>query len=183
MAAGMKRRWFQFSLRTLLIAMTALALWLGLYVKSFRDRRLAIAAVQELNGSLSLRPTEPTWLQSFVSDEKFFWNPVAVRFNENYPIGDDELRSTIPHLLTFDELYYLNLYKSRVTDAGLAHILRLADRLQVLDVRNTAISDKAVAYIQQLPKLRLLRLSGSRITTEGVNEIRKSLPNCKFDDQ
>jgi hypothetical protein len=182
MTTSTKRRWFSFSLRTLLIAMTVLAIWLGLYVKSFRDRRAAIAAVHELEGWLSLKPIEPTWLQSFVSDEKYFWNPVAVRFNPAHPVSDDELRSMTRHMLTFTDMTYLNLNKSNITDAGLAHILPLADRLYSLDIRDTAITDDGIPYLLQLRKLIVLRLgSRSRITAEGFNEIRRSLPNCNID--
>jgi hypothetical protein len=181
MTSSTKWRWFRFSLRTLLITMTVLAIWLGLYVKSFRERRAAVAAVDQLEGWLSIKTIVPTWLQSFVSDEKYFWRPVAVRFNPAHPISDDQLRSMTPHMLKFADLTYLNLYRSHVTDAGLANILSFADRLYSLDIRDTAITDDGIAYLQQLPKLIVLRISGSKITTEGVNKIRSSMPNCNVD--
>ena len=176
-----KKRWFSFSLKTLLVLMTALAIGLGLYVESFRGRRAAIAAIDGLNGSISYKENGPSWLRKFISDEKFFWNPVAVRFSPNDPVTDDELQSVINHLMKFNDMTYLNLDRSQITDAGLAQLLPLADKLESLDIRGTRVSDDGIAHLQRLSRLTLLRLKDSAISTAGIEKIRKSLPSCKLE--
>src|SRR6187397_2447827 len=67
MAPSPKRRWFQFSLRTLLIVITAGSLWLGWKMYTWRrqqaEQRKAVAAVKELGGTASV---------SYSSYELFF---------------------------------------------------------------------------------------------------------------
>jgi len=146
-----------------------------------RDHRAAITAVEDSRAGISLKQGGPEWLRRFVSDEKHFWIPVAVRFNSAHPITDAELRSLMPHLLEFEELNYINLYRSNVTDAGIAELMSLSPKLESLDVRSTSVSDKSVPVLKQFSQLTLLRVQGSAITEQGRNEIRQSLPNCKFD--
>ena len=154
---------------------------LGLYVKSFRDRRAAIAAVEGLNGFISYKQGGPNWLRKFVSDEKFFWKPVAVRFSPSHPVTDAEVQSVMSHLMRLDEMTYLNFDRSQITDACLAQLLPLANKLETLDIRGTRVSDNGIADLQRLSRLTLLRLKDSAISADGVEKIRKSLPNCKLE--
>ena len=176
-----KRHWTRISLRGLFILMTVSAISVGLFIKEMRDHRAAITAVEDSRAGISLKQGGPEWLRRFVSDEKHFWIPVAVRFNSAHPITDAELRSLMPHLLEFEELNYINLYRSNVTDAGIAELMSLSPKLESLDVRSTSVSDKSVPVLKQFSQLTLLRVQGSAITEQGRNEIRQSLPNCKFD--
>lgn len=174
-------RWARISLRGMFILMTVTAISVGLFIKEMRDHRAAIAAVEDSRAGISFKQGGPEWLRRFVSDEKYFWRPVAVRFNDAQPITDAELRSLMPHLLEFDELNYINLYRSNVTDAGVAELLPLSPKLEAIDIRSTSVSDSSVPVLKQFPQLTLLRVHGSAITDQGRNEIRKALPNCKFD--
>ena len=175
-------RWTRISLRGLFVLMTVTAISVGLLIKEMRDHHAAIIAVNDSHGAISTLPLNgPNWLQQFVGDVRYFWRPVAVRFNSAHPITDAELRSLMPHLLEFDELNYINLYRSNVTDAGITELLPLSPKLESLDVRSTSVSDKSVPVLKQFPQLTLLRVQGSAITEQGRNEIRQSLPNCKFD--
>lgn len=174
------RHWTRISLRGLFILMTVTAISVGLFIKDVRDHRAAIAAVEDSRAGISFKQGGPEWLRRFVSDEKHFWIPVAVRFNSAHPITDAELRSLMPHLLEFDELNYINLYRSNVTDAGVAELLPLSPKLESLDVRSTSVSDKSVPVLKQFPQLTLLRVQGSALSDQGRDEIRNALPNCKF---
>jgi hypothetical protein len=175
-------RWARISLRGLFVLMTVAAISVGLFIKDIRDHRAAIAAVEGSHaGIATLKPSGPDWLRRFVGDDRYFWKPVAVRFSSAHPITDAELRSLMPHLLEFDELDYINLYRSNVTDAGIIELLPLSPKLEAIDVRSTSVSDKSVSVLTQFPRLTLLRVQGSAITDHGRDEIRKALPNCKFD--
>ena len=45
-----RRRWFQFSLRTLMVLVTVLCVWLGLVSERARKQREAVAAIEALGG-------------------------------------------------------------------------------------------------------------------------------------
>ena len=48
-----KRRWFKFSLRTLLVVMTALCVWLGFKVNAARRQKEAVTAIFKAGGTVS----------------------------------------------------------------------------------------------------------------------------------
>ena len=174
-------RWARISLRGLFILMTVVAISVGLFIKSIRDHRAAIAAVEDSHAAISFKYGSPNWLRQFVGDERYFWNPAAVRFSSAHPLTDAELRSLIPHLLKFDDLTYVNLYRSNVTDGGIKELVPLSHKLEAIDIRSTSVSDSSVTVLKQFPRLTLLRVQGSALSDQGRDEIRKALPNCKFD--
>lgn len=47
-----RRRWFQYSLRSFLVVVTALAVWLGVVVNRAREQREAVKAIEALGGSV-----------------------------------------------------------------------------------------------------------------------------------
>ena len=51
MTSRFKRRWFQFRLRTVLLLMLAVALWLG-YEVNWASRQRHVVAIEELGGSV-----------------------------------------------------------------------------------------------------------------------------------
>ncbi|MGE3806601.1 MAG: hypothetical protein AB7K24_18190 [Gemmataceae bacterium] len=85
----------------------------------------------------------------------------------------------------------LDLSGTRVTDAGLRHMLGPDGlvRLEELHLANTDISDAGLAALKGLPQLRMLDLgnsvtvqgtvvAGVRVTAEGVANFRKARPHC-----
>ena len=46
------RRWYQFSLRTLLLVMTVFAVWLGIKIHQARQQKQAVAAIEKLGGTV-----------------------------------------------------------------------------------------------------------------------------------
>jgi hypothetical protein len=74
------RRWLRFSLRSLLILMTAMAVWLGFTMKRLRDQEQAVARIQELGGTVTYhyqldengnwisdaQPPGPRWLRAIL---------------------------------------------------------------------------------------------------------------------
>ena len=122
-----RRRWFQFSLRTLFVLVTLFCIWLALTVNAARKQREAVAAIEALGGRVfyeyewsfpSPEPSGPKWLRELVGEEYFF------------TIIDVDLRST------------------KVTDAGLEHLKGLKSLVQ-LDLNSTKVTDEGVEKLQK----------------------------------
>ena len=65
----------------------------------------------------------------------------------------------------------LNLYGTKITDAGLAHLTGLSD-LQTLNLNDTAIGDAGLESLRGLPRLRELSLFHTRITDAGLAHLK-----------
>jgi serine/threonine protein kinase len=65
----------------------------------------------------------------------------------------------------------------RLTSAGLKHLTGLRN-LSTLDMRRTPIDDSAVSHVKQLRSLRFLSLQATKVTSTGVAELHKALPEC-----
>ncbi|HUY90495.1 MAG TPA: hypothetical protein VMV10_17290 [Pirellulales bacterium] len=147
-----RRRWLQFSLRTFLVLLTALAVWLGVASHRMREQREAVKAIETLGGTVAYdwqyerltdevvfdrlpgkHPGAPAWLRRLVGDD-FFQEVVGVAFfrapSGKSEFQDEEIRRWIPHL-------------------------------------------------QKFPKLRVLLIDGS-CSDEAMNELTKALPGCNF---
>ena len=177
-----RRPWRQFSLRTLLLGMTILAILLGAFaVRLERARRqaAAVAAVQRLDGracyDFQCKPAAGYGLE-FVRDAKspvppwlldrlgvdFFHNVVHVSLGQ-CRIGDEDIRK----LPDFPSLVGLNLWRNRLGDASAPHIARYR-YLRWLNVQDTQIGDEGIAEFAKLQSLEKLNLDGTRLTDAGL---------------
>jgi hypothetical protein len=98
------RRWFQYSLRSFLILLTALAVWLGVVVNRAREQREAVKAIdaeggwvrydweEDPFGSEDQKPPEPAWLLRLFGKD-FFRNVESVGF-----LTTSDFRRLVPHL-------------------------------------------------------------------------------------
>ena len=68
----------------------------------------------------------------------------------------------------------ISLNGTRVTDAGVKHLEGL-NSITWLDLSNTGITDEALRSIQRLPNLDVLKLSGTKVTKEGVARLKSKL--------
>jgi hypothetical protein len=180
-ASPRKRRWIRFSLKTLLILMTVLAVWLGLYVKSLRDRKAAVLDIKRLNGVFGVRFSEPEWLRHLVGDEEYFYDPVGVHFNSGDRPTDDDLAAVMKHLQRFRQLRHLTLAGTGITDASLSHLCALKNKLEMLDLSETKISDAGLPHLRCLTALKTLRLQNTATSLQGMATLQQALPNCTID--
>jgi hypothetical protein len=202
-----KRRRFQFSLRTLLILTTALAVgsgWLGRKIDRKRKEREAIAGIEVAGGSVwydyqqgpVAEPSGPGWLRGVLGDN-FFSEVVKAHLVGN-SIGDAGLANVkgLPHLRALElsgayvneaglanlkdltELELLDLSTTNVSNAELANIKDLP-RLESLDLSSTNVTDAGLLTLTGLSQLRVLKLSYTKVTDAGFNEFRRALPNCQ----
>ena len=112
---------------------------------------------------------------------------VSVNFG-NSKITDAGLRE----LAKLQNLKGLSLEDTKITDAGLKNVARL-ENLQDLWLHNTSITDvglKEVAKMKQLKSVSMFTGGGApwtygaetraTFTRAGMAELRKALPNCRF---
>jgi hypothetical protein len=170
------RRWFSFSLRTLLIFVTLAGCglgWLGFKIQEGRRQQAAVEAIEKLGcdvgydyqfdsqGGSVFNPTlpGPAWLHSLLGDD-FFRNVDSVckwgyssLGRQDSPFRDADLEF-VKGLKTLKVLVLLG---TQVTDAGLANLNGLT-RLEELDLSDTQVTDAGVAKLQQaLPNCRINR--------------------------
>ena len=78
-----------------------------------------------------------------------------------------------------DRLQRLSLHRAKRVDDGIAEWLGPADRLEVLDLSETALGDAGLTRLATIKSLRQVFLRGSRVTAEGVAAFRTALPQCQ----
>src|SRR5438477_7806102 len=128
MNARPKRRWYQFSLRMLLAALTIACVgfgWLGMKVRAKQRERAAAKAISELGGhvmydyqwdSIRKRPTPigPEWLRKWLGND-FFADVKSVNLNMAKPTDADLRR--LREFPGLESLSLMSLFGSPVTDA------------------------------------------------------------------
>jgi hypothetical protein len=185
-------RWRRFSLRTFLLVVTALCIWLGVKVNQARRQKEAVEALLESGANVrymhqrdDTNPTEfdsskdlgvPAWLRKLGGDD-FFQTVALVQLAEMVTDQDLAHLAALPHLecLHFSQESYQEI---SVTDAGLCHLPR-PDRLIVLAAPNTLIGDDFLKRLAGATALETLHLSGTRITNEGLRSLPR-LPKLKY---
>lgn len=179
------RRWGQFGLRGVLIAVAILAIVFGWYTTKVTRQKRAVAAIRQLGGSVQYDFDEsafgsegldgsarvsPFWLRQLLGDD-FFGNVIAVRI-ESKDMTDANL-ACLKDLIHLRSLY---LQSPQITGAGLAHLNEL-DELEVL-VIGCPITEDSVEPLKSLHKLRRLSLAGERFSTKGMEQLTTAMPNC-----
>lgn len=196
------RRLTSFSLRTALIAMTVLAIWLGMHMRSIWQQRAAIEAIQRRGGSvryahegIGRESTVPRWLLEAAGPDHFH-SVVSVQIegtahrSEHY---DEVYRhlTGLPKLkrlwvgdwqLTNRELKYIGQLSSlqslaireayEVTDEGVVHLANL-EQLEHLSMTHCQLTDESLRRLRRLPKLEELWLPGNRFTDDGLEHVQK----------
>lgn len=196
-----RRRWLQFSLRTLFVVMTIVAVWLGMIMHKARKLRQSVDAITAAGGAvyfhhqmeqqkLDATPPGPAWLRRLVGDEPFV-TPFYVELRG--PDVTDEfiaehLRSmtsleevdiespnvtdaALAHLRSMRHLHRLFLDCPRLTDAALPHVASLRE-LYRLSLNCPRLTDASLSHIATLPKLGGLELNSPHLTASGLDQLQ-----------
>ena len=180
MDAKPKRRWYQFSLKTLILAMVVCGCLLAPVAyehQKARNQHAAVAALERLGGYLGFdSTTQPrsAWMRLLLGDDKFD-HLVAVDFAPGARITDAELI----HLRSFAYLRVVELDGMPVTDASLVE-LGGKSLLVELSLKHTQVTDAGLDHLTGLTKLELLWLEESSVTDAGVQNLQRALPNVQI---
>ena len=172
-----QRRWYQYSLRTLLLFVLLVSIgmsWLGVKLHRAREQKEAVEAIRKAGGEVSYdyqsdyasaEPRVPKWARALLGDGFFF--DVLQAGASGTKFGDDEA----VYLRRLTNLEWLSLRATRITDAGLEHLEGLA-RLEELYLSRTNITDAGLEHLKRLTNLTWLNLSDTQVTDAGLEHLK-----------
>ncbi len=192
--ASLLFRWrFQFSIRSLLVLVVAVALpfsWLGLEMKKAREQCDAVAAIRRLGGKAihdyefdvtasddgdllvllaQMNPPAPLWLRTLAGNDFFTTvDDVTLR------VVHGGMRALSPEEL-HDLLGLLDgkpVHRARIrfTDAGLEYV-RCLKQVHKFDLSGTQVTNERLELVRGLSELQELNLSGTRVTDAGSEHV------------
>jgi internalin A len=182
-----KRRWDQYSLRTLMIVVTLFAIacsWFAVKMGQARRQREAVEALSKLKGSPIIcnlsydyqqdspnaKAPGPAWLRNLLGID-FFCNVSTVWFTGKITDADLVHFKDFPKLrvLCFNEI--MKFDNPQVTDEGLKIVQGLT-QLEALGLCNTRITDAGMERIGKLVHLKVLGLQNVGITDIGLKHVK-----------
>jgi hypothetical protein len=182
-----KRRWYQYSLRTLMILVTLFAVacsWFAVKLGQAKRQREAVEALiklgafvgydSELNsdGFMLIRGVKtpgPEWLRKVLGDD-FFKTVTYVNLT-----GSDVTTDMRGILVAHGSISHPSL---EVTKAGLEQ-LEVLKQLRTLRLSKTQITDAELEHLIELKQLRVLFLDETNITDTGL-KILKGLKQLQY---
>jgi hypothetical protein len=163
------RRWFQFSLRMLLVFVTISAIpcsWLAVKLREMKREEAAAAAFEKAGWYIEWDESAqgPAWLRTLLG-EHFFAHVISVDL-----FGSELMDSTLEPLDAMDRLQELKLWAPNVSDAGLEHLQRLHE-IKYLRLHDTAVTDVGLEKIAGLRELETLELCNTQVTDAGLGKL------------
>jgi hypothetical protein len=173
------RRWYQFSLRSLLVFTLIFAVtvgWLGSKIGQKRCERQAVEAILKAGGQVWFdresrrdRPTIPNeasgprWIRWALGDNFFSEvRQVGLCFDDDETLAQLEALRDIEFLTVADG--------GKITSAGVAHINALP-HLRSLKLTATSVTDQWLDHLKGLPNLRILILDRTNIDDKSIGRI------------
>jgi len=206
-----RRRWFQFGLRSLLIATLVLCLGLGFYVNARRksqEQWEAVRAIWKENGDLGvmgpkygvitdpiLIPDVPKWQISlgidlppftvFAGSDSRRVMPQLKKLPqlEGAMLFDNDIdNSDLEAFAKFSKLKYLWTASGEITDEGLLHFAKHTN-FQEAHIRGAQLTDRSLAMISGLPNLKMLTWKSNQATDAGLLPLRGNRHLLELDFQ
>ena len=185
-------RGLRFSLRSLLLLVTAFSVWLGVEVDRAHRQATAVKVVRSLGGqtycdfqfsgtntffvegeqvklprfNLEAQPTSWTLARRYLGDSLF---DRVTHLYVGVPNADDRMMASVSDLRYLRDLSL----SGQITDENFRAIGRLAG-LKALRLRGTRISGAAGARIARLPRLSLLDMRDAYLNNDGWRELSRA---------
>jgi hypothetical protein len=184
-----KRRWYQFSLLSLLVLMTVVAAGMGILVyqlRRYEERQAARARVVEIVNaydgyvvedqefSFGKKGLKGDLLKTFLNDLQW-WDELRSLHLEQFGVTDQNMMQ----LGKLRSLEGLNLKDTQITDEGLRELTGLTN-LTWINIENCPVTNTGLKHLSNLSKLEYLEIEGTQITPAGKKWIKKILPNLKI---
>ncbi len=190
-APARKLRWYQYSLRSLLLFLLLVSLgmsWVAVRMKRARRQEGAVEEIEKFGGWArydyevqqsnrplpSAGPPGPAWLRNLLG-EHFFATVVDVHL-----AGTQITDASLERLKRLTQLQTLDLWETKITDAGLEHLEGLT-QLQVLDLWRAHVTDAGLKHLKGLTQLQTLGLCETKVTYEGVKGLQQAMPKCRIE--
>ena len=129
------------------------------------------------------------WVRECGSEGYVFWEPWGgAQGVITVPRGKELRLNVTPQastdlsplgVLQPEDLQYLQLSSTRVTNAGLSHLRGLTG-LRVLWLYDTQVSDAGLVHLRGLTGLRVLNLRSTMVSRGGVDALQGALPQCEM---
>lgn len=172
------KRTLQLSIRSLLILVGCLCIWLGIEANAARTQREMVKAIKDAGGMVFYdwqlnddrsesgreHPPGTAWLRRWLGDE-YFQSVAAVDFGAAW-IRDEDF----PPIERLGSIRHLWLGETRVTDA-IAPRIRRQHELKSLDLTRTALADSGMRELANLRKLTFLSIAKTEVTDAGMREL------------
>jgi hypothetical protein len=172
-----KLRWFQFSLRTLLVFVTLIGIacsWVGIRIQKVKRQEEAVQKLwsleinarfasefgDPLERRLNPEPAGPQWLR-YALGEHFF---DTVNFIDAPDIRNDD---DLPFMKELTDVKYLVLTRAHITQERLKYIQALPN-LQSLFLNGSTITDQGLCYLRNVKRLKILDLGETQVTDAGL---------------
>lgn len=189
-AIQMLRGRLRFSIRTLLLLLTAFSVWLGLNVRSAREQEKAVRQIREYGGWVrydfqfsqggyayeNFDPNAKTWVPNWLLEQvgiDFFHSVVEVNLVFSEDSGEREENgnfsdAVVANISKLGNLRNLLVTETQVTDGSMRHLaeLKRLERLQMWAVRE--VSDSGVQYLASLKHLQDVDLNFSKISDDSL---------------
>ncbi len=183
-----KLRWYQYSLRSLMIFVAVVCFvmgWLGWYLRPRLAFTRAAAPIWQLDGSVYGNPNLGVkgirgvyfWENLSNADPMTLIEHLEALPNlERLDLSDTQ-DARLEHLKRLTELKTLVLHGTQVTDAGLVHLKGLT-KLEELILWHTGVTDAGLIHLKGLTNLEYLQLGCTQVSDDGVKQLRQALPDC-----
>jgi hypothetical protein len=168
-------RWFRFSLRTLLLLLTVVGIWLGYTVNAARRQRAAVNTLQgsgvtimydymetaARTWSTSGKPSGPDWLRNALGLDYFHY-PVYASVRSRVENTND----IVAALYALPGLKTLMLAGDSINDETIGELGPL-DRLEELHITAAHVTDRGLKQLLKFPRLQWLIFNDVPITDAG----------------
>ena len=191
-------RWIRFSLRGVLIATAALALWLGQIVSRVQNQKLVVSHVQEIGGTVWFETDQPRFVEHWLNpdripstvasrpnwfrtalDADYFRNAVQIDFGNATKKGvkQPNFKELGPRLGKLRQLQTIRIEWRDSSDQILADLSKYSNltRLHSLFV-DGLVTDDGIKHINRFNGLQTLNLPYTKITDDGISNLAR-LPN------
>jgi len=178
----MKQRWKRFAIRTGLAVVTIVAIFFA-YVSSIINSLTPLSRHYDViywkhGASVGFEPIKKhRWLHPFLPRTYSTTIDTVCLFTPEH--DGDTLSSVIPHINEFDSFRQLSIQGSAITDDDLSKLVELK-HIEQLHLTGNNFSDAGLLHIARLENLDSLIITNTRVTPNGLNQLRHALPYCSI---